>query len=165
MAPPWTGQSLMHALRPGGAVILRQDRSFRTVVPHYFVVVNFAPSVDQDLLMVVASSQLEKVRFRRGLVPDITLVEVQLGEYCEFDKVSVFDCNAIFSRPREEILGCLQRGEVQILQPLPAVLFGRVRTGILASPLITPVLKCIVDPTYVLPSSGTTSTSSSMPTI
>ena len=74
-----------------GSVYYFQDRHFTSHAPHYFIVVNAKPLKDSSLLMVVSSSDINKVKERWYNLPN-TLVLVTPQEYKEFSDISIIAC-------------------------------------------------------------------------
>jgi hypothetical protein len=79
-----------------GSVYYFPDDSLHSPDPHYFIVVNINPLDDTVIILVCASSRIEKVKLRRNLCPPMTLVEVTPDEYNDFSVLSIIDCNYIF---------------------------------------------------------------------
>lgn len=75
--------------------------------------------------------------------PD-TVVEISPAEYDEFKLVSAVDCNVILKKPLEELVGLVRRKEVRYHKDLPPTIFAKIRSAILASPLVPDDFKQLV---------------------
>lgn len=111
--------------------------------PHYCVVLNDSPNGDDDLVLVVATSQVEK---RQAFVaskslPQDTLVEVLPSESPIFKKHTVFDCNSVIQEPMEILIEKLSCGELMIKSQLPNPILQRILIGVQQSPLIEKRIK------------------------
>ena len=97
-----TRADLLAHLIPGKVLYIKSDRS--PDIAHFFVIVNASPDEIKPIILVMATSQIEKrknyVRLAH-LLPE-TLVYAN-SHTCEFLRVdSVFDCNSIFPH----LFGC-----------------------------------------------------------
>jgi hypothetical protein len=120
-----------------GAVYYFIDPTFYSVEPHYFIVMNVDPSTDEVFLLLCSSSQIEKVKARRNRMPDETLVELSPGDYCDFTKDSIVDCNKVHERSKELINNKILAKEVEMKAALPPEVLERLRAGIAASPMVS----------------------------
>ena len=96
---PWEIRVSLRA----GTVYYFTDHALTTTEPHYFIVVNPRPLDDHVLVLTVITSQVERVRAVRSMLPG-TLIELGPGEYAELSKPSIIDCNCVFRRSLTEIL-------------------------------------------------------------
>ena len=143
MPPQWNMSILNLTLRCGSVYYL-QHRDMTSSEPHYFVVLNSKPSSNEFLILIVASSQIEKVKRRRKHLPGSTLVEITPSDYSEFSKESIIDCNYCFRFSKQELLNKLQQRVAHEKVPIPEPLIEQLRTGILESPLIENEIKEII---------------------
>ena len=134
MADSWGHGHLKLFLR-GGAVFYLRERSLTSPQPHFFVVLNHAPLTDECLLLVVSSSQVASVKRRRQGLPPETTVEVRGDEYQDFTKDSIIDCNSVFVKTKLQLLALMNSGGSQKAD-LPVAVLDKLRTGVLASPVI-----------------------------
>ena len=132
---------------------LRQDtvyymaeRGLSSVEPHYFVVLNQNPLGSKILLLLVASSQVEKAqkRISRKNLPPESLVVIDEAEYDDFSKDSCIDCNKLFNKSLEELCEQWRKKEVRAHKDLPRDLIERLMEGVKASPLISEEDKVLI---------------------
>jgi hypothetical protein len=126
-----------------GSVYYFIARELSSAEPHYFVVVNRQPLVTALMLMVVFSSQVEKVRLRNRERPQ-TVVEIAPSEYPDLTRLSAIDCNVVFRRSVLEMTEMIRQRIVGYHRDLPKDLLAKVRAAILASPVIDPADKDLV---------------------
>lgn len=126
-----------------GSVFYFQSRELTSEQPHFFVVVNRDPLSTKLVLVTIVTSKLDKVRMRNRERPD-TVVEISPAEYDEFKLVSAVDCNVILKKPLEELVGLVRRKEVRYHKDLPPAIFAKIRSAILASPLVPDDFKQLV---------------------
>jgi len=106
--------------------------------PHYFVVLNDNPNTDKIILLLIASSQIEKVILRRKNMAPETVVIVKTGTHSDFKKDTVFDCNHVFEIHRDELRGKILRKEIDPSKcvDLPEHILDKVIKGVKESPLV-----------------------------
>ncbi len=105
-----TRSDLLALLIPGKVFFIKSDRS--PDIAHYFVVVNANPDEIKPIILVMATSQVEKRRnyVRLAHLSSETLVYAN-SDTCEFLRVdSVFDCNSIYDTTFERLLEHLNDG-------------------------------------------------------
>jgi hypothetical protein len=122
-----------------GTVYYMAERGLSSVEPHYFVVLNQNPLGSKILLLLVASSQVEKAqkRISRKNLPPESLVVMDEAEYDDFSKDSCIDCNKLFNKSLEELCEQWRKKEVRAHKDLPRDLVERLIEGVKASPLIS----------------------------
>jgi len=142
--PPQWNESLMRLTLRGGSVYYLQHHSLTSPEPHYFVILNLDPQGDKFLVVLVASSKVEKVKRINKNLPATTLVEIEPSEYNEFNKPSIINCNHYFRFSRQELLQKLQQNIAHEKSPVPTDLLKKLRAGIVASPLVEAEIKDMV---------------------
>ena len=130
------------ALR-AGSVYYFQTRELSSAEPHFFVVVNRDPIGTKLLLLTIVTSKVEKVRLRNRERLH-TVVEISPKEYDEFKLLSAVDCNVVLEKPLAELAGLVKRKEVRYHKDLPPEIFRKLKTAILASPLVADELKLLL---------------------
>ena len=83
-----------------GSVYYFEEENLSSSEPHYFVVLNKCPRTEELLILVCASSQVEKrkqIAKKLGF-PSETLVSISPSDYCLFTKETVIDCNRAFEK-------------------------------------------------------------------
>ena len=92
--------------------------------------------------MIVTSNVADaRIRNRNRLQ---TIVEITPAEYREFKVHSVVDCNVVLEKPLSELSGMIRRNEVRYHRDLPVEIFAKIKTAVLASPLVPDELKQMV---------------------
>ena len=126
-------------LRAGNVYYFR-SRELTSERPHFFIVVNRDPIGSQLLLLTIVTSNVADARTRnRNRLQ--TIVEITPAEYREFKVHSVVDCNVVLEKPLSELSGMVRRNEVRYHCDLPAEIFAKIKTAVLASPLVPDELK------------------------
>jgi hypothetical protein len=140
------GEPLPLELRLGlraGSVFYFQSRELTSEQPHFFIVVNRDPLGTKLVLVAIVTSKLDKVRLRNRERPE-TVVEITPAEYDEFKLVSAVDCNVVLDKPLDELAGMVRRKEVRYHKDLPPAVFAKIRTAVLASPVILDEIKQLI---------------------
>jgi hypothetical protein len=124
-----------------GCVYYFVDSAVTSVEPHYFVVVNADPIRDEVLLLSIITSNLARVQRMRRNLPG-TVVEMSPSDWPEvLTRDSAIDGNILFPRDLEGFVERWQRHEIRECARIPDHLFVKIRTAVLASPLIELTLK------------------------
>ena len=119
-----------------GSVYYFQEEGLSSDEPHYFIVLNINPCTEEFLILVCASSQVNKrKRIARSLrFPNKTLVVVSTSEYPIFKKESVIDCNSIFEKTIQSLTEKLEKDQLKPCERLmPKEIVEKLISGILAS--------------------------------
>jgi hypothetical protein len=129
-----------------GTVYYMAERGLSSVEPHYFVVLNQNPLESKLLLLLVATSQVEKTKGRisRKNLPSESLVVIDAAEYDDFSKESCIDCNKLFNKSLEELCEQWRKREVRAHKDLPRELVEKLIEGVKASPLIAEEDKALI---------------------
>jgi len=123
-----------------GSVYYFRSRELTSERPHFFIVVNRDPIGSQLLLLTIVTSNVADARTRnRNRLQ--TIVEITPEEYREFKVHLVVDCNVVLEKPLSELSGMVRRNEVRYHCDLPAEIFAKIKTAVLASPLVPDELK------------------------
>ena len=126
-----------------GSVFYFQSRELSPHEPHFFVVVNREPVTSRLLLLTIVSSKVEKVRLRNRERLE-RVVEITPQEYDDFKLLSAVDCNVVLTvleKSLSELVGLVKRKEVRYHKDLPPPIFAKIKTAILASPLVADEFK------------------------
>ncbi len=124
-----------------GAVYYFTEDSFTSSEPHYFIVLNSDPLNEQVILLVCASSQIDKVRHRRKNCPAETVIEVNSVQYPGFSVDSIIDCNSILQVTITKLVEKLSKRELRLKTEMDPSLVEQFRKGVLASPMIEGQIK------------------------
>lgn len=130
-----------------GTVYYMAERGLSSTEPHYFIVLNRKPLESKILLLLVASSQVEKSlkRITRKNLPPESLVVINDTEYDDFTKESSIDCNKLFNKSLEELCEQWKKKEVRAHKDLPRELVEKLIEGVMASPMISEEDKALID--------------------
>ena len=109
-----------------GSVYYFQEETLSSAESHYFVVLNKDPRSEEILILVCASSQIDK---RRRIVeklgfPAETLVFISPSDYPLFTRDTVIDCNRAFEKTCQSLIEKLELGKLKTcteLMPLEIV--------------------------------------------
>ena len=143
---PAPGDPLPLELRLGlraGSVYYFQARELTSEQPHYFIVVNRDPLGTRLLLLTIVTSRLDNVRLRNRSRPK-TVVFITPTDYPEFRVESAVDTNVVLEKPLSELVKLVRERRVRYHRDLPAAVFEKIRTAILASPLVADEVKTLL---------------------
>lgn len=131
---------IKHGIVTGSVYYFSHD-DFTTDEPHYFVVLNDAPQNSEDIVMVVATSQIDKVKRIYNQMPLSTLVEVLPNECSLFSLHTIFNCNSIIEIPLQVLIDKLGLGELKKKDCIPAIILERIVKGVHDSPQVAREIK------------------------
>lgn len=118
-----------------GSVFLFIEESFKVEYPHFFIVINKTP-IDEDLILLVASSsKVEKVKRRRRNLPD-TIVAISKEEYGPFSGDSIIDCNEVIDKSTYKLIRKLEKSELQRKKEMPLKIVAKLRRAVCSSPIV-----------------------------
>jgi hypothetical protein len=143
LVPPGIDVTLRLTLREG-TVYYFTERTLTSAEPHYFIVVNADPLMQQVLLLSVVTSKVEEVKRRRADCL-ATLVELSPESFDVLTKPSIVDCNRLKTIPLAEFNKRFVRKEIRCFdKDLPLVLRKALRRAIHASNILPDELKALV---------------------
>jgi hypothetical protein len=123
-----------------GSVYYFQEEQVQSTEPHYFVVLNKNPRSEDFLILVCASSQVEKrkqIIQKLGFPPE-TLVFISPKEFPLFTKETVVDCNRAFEKTAQLLINKLEQGKLGVCtEIMPIEIVRKLVKGILASTQIS----------------------------
>lgn len=132
------------AIKPG-SVYYFPEASFSSPESHFFVVLNHNPLTDSILVLVCASSQIEKVkRRRRHTCPANTLVELSPVEYATFTMPCIIDCNEVHEYTIDDLVDRRGKFDLKIKAEMTAELVTTLRRAVCNSPLVTGKIKAML---------------------
>lgn len=120
-----------------GSVYYFEEETFTSNEPHYFIVINNSPIVDKIILLVCASSRIMKVKEIRRHLPK-TLVEIKEGDYPDFTKDSIVDCNFVLSKTVDDIVEKLSAGNLKLKREMDISIVENLREAVINSPVVDP---------------------------
>lgn len=131
-----------------GAVYYFVEPSFTsTNEGHFFVVINETPQTDSSIILVCATSQIQKKKKfveSRGLPPE-TLVEVVVGQYKHFQVPTVFNCNDPLEKTKESLIQLLDEKKLNpFWDAIGEEIVKDIRRGIHLSPMVENRVKKII---------------------
>jgi len=129
------------SIRPGSVYYFCHETFLHSRDPHYFVVINIDPTIEQVILLVCASTRKFKVAARSANVPPQTLVQVKPSQYPGFIYTSILDCNFVYEDSLETLIQRLANKQLELKPEMDMQLVEQLRKGVLDSPLITPRIK------------------------
>ena len=105
-----------------GSVFYFEEERLSSTEPHYFIVLNKDPRVEEMVVLLCASSQIEKrQRIARHLgFPPKTLVIVTPTEYPLFTKETVIDCNRTFETTTQSLIEKLENNKLKVCTEIMA---------------------------------------------
>lgn len=122
-------------IKPGSVFYFIEEALKFSEEPHYFIVINHNPITDRVILLVCASSQIQKVKRMRRSITD-TIVEVAKREYPDFTKDSIIDCNGVFERSISTLVQKLKEGDLKAKREIDISIVEKLRKATIASPLV-----------------------------
>ena len=136
----------------GGNVYLFKNPNFNNVEhEHYHVVVNHDPQNEDTIILVNATSQIEKRKMwvSKNKLPKETLIEVGHTECPFLSKDTVFDCNNKTLFTKDDLVDLTDSMALQYIEKVPYDLLKKIRAGLIASPMIEGYIKEMLKDTYV----------------
>jgi len=129
-----------------GTVYYFKEESHKQDAPwHHFVVINSHPASDRVLILVCASSQVDKIKKNRKNLPPETLVEVSHSDYTDFVLPTIFDCNTVYEKTIGYIIKKLQEGKLGAYNlDMDLKIVEKLKIGVVASPLVRRELKKVL---------------------
>lgn len=127
-----------------GSVYYFEEEELTSNEPHFFVVLNRNPRTEEFLILVCASSQIERRKqiIQRLGFPQETLVFVLPSEYPIFSKDTVIDCNRVFEKTSQTLIEKLEQNKLKVCtEIMPDTILQKLTEGILASTQISKKVK------------------------
>ena len=120
-----------------GSVYYFENKEISSSEPHYYTVLNIRPREEDFLMLVCASSRVEKkIRITKCLkYPPNTLVVVSPHEYPMFKVDSAIDCNSVFEITIQSLADKLEDKKLKLCPIMPRKIVGRLTGGVLESSL------------------------------
>src|SRR3989344_1994465 len=116
-----------------GSVFYFEEETLNTTDAHFFVVLNKDPRTEELLILVVASSQVERrkeIAKKLGF-PAETLVLVSPAECPLFTKETLIDCNRAFEKTPQSLIEKLEVGRLRVCtEIISANIVQKLKIGI-----------------------------------
>jgi hypothetical protein len=123
-------------IRPGSVYYFPHE-SFSTPEPHYFVVININPVIDEVILLICASSKLATVKSQWRNCPDEAFVIISPHQYSGFKLMSILNCNYVIEQTIDQLIKRLSNGRLKLKPEMSIELVEQLRQGVMVSPTIT----------------------------
>lgn len=139
-------EQVIKSLLKSGVVFYFPEHSFKSKEPHYFVVLNNDPLNDKEIVMVNATTEIQKRKDwvqRVGFSPE-TLVELTKAECPLLKKDSVFDCNSPLVHSIQTLVEKYRDGNMLIKGTVSVEVLQRLKGGICKSPKVIKRLKKLI---------------------
>ena len=127
-----------------GSVYYFEEELLSSTEPHYFVVLNKNPRTEEVIILVCASSKVDK---RRQIAKSLgfsnkTLVVITPSEYSLFTKETVIDCNRAFEKIAQSLIDKLEQGKLKVCTELmPDDIVRKLIDGVMTSTQIAEKIK------------------------
>jgi len=131
-------------IRKGSVYYFINDR-FTSPEPHYHIVLNENPLLDEIILLVASSSQIENVKRINKNNPPETVVEISPTEYPAFTKESIVDCNRPITSDKKELRNKFSSGQLKLKCEMDIDLVNILISGVLKSKLVEDSLKRVLN--------------------
>jgi len=129
-----------HLLVQGGA--FRRNWEFRNegIKWRYFFILNKFPAADDRLLIVTASTKVQKnVRLFGPAV-----IVVNSKEYDSLEQESAINCAMPEEKDKQEIIDAITNGDIHVISPLPESVLARILKVVETVSTITPKNKALI---------------------
>jgi len=130
-----------------GSVYYFEEEELTSDEPHYFVVLNKNPRTEEFLILVCASSQVEKrqqIAQRLGF-PSETQVLISPPEFPIFSIDTIVDCNRVFEKTSQTLIEKLEQNKLKVCsEMMPDDILQKLITGVLASSQISEKIKLML---------------------
>lgn len=127
-------------IRPGSVYYFPHER-FSSPDPHFFVVINIDPTIDEVILLICASSKIDSVRKQWWNCPDETFVVINPKQYSGFKLVSILNCNHVIKQSIDQLVQRLSNGRLKLKPEMDIELVEQLRQGVMASPIVARGIK------------------------
>ncbi|GEM_PF-550277 len=135
-----------------GSVYYFEEEQLTSDEAHYFVVLNQSPRTEDLLILVCASSQVEKRKevIKKLQFPPETLVFISPEEYPIFTKDTVIDCNRAFEKSPQSLVDKLEKGKLKVCADvMPDYIVDKLLKGILASTQVSAGIQKMLVPSII----------------
>ncbi len=123
-------------LEPGAVFYFKEESFENSNTPHYFILLNNNPKFDEVLVLVYATSKVEKVKQRRRNCPKQTLIDIMPEDYRDFTLPTIIDCNTVIELNPLKLIEKLENKELRICEKMPFKHFNLIKSGVLTSRMV-----------------------------
>jgi hypothetical protein len=123
-------------IRPGSVYYFPHEH-FSSPEPHFFVVINIDPTIDEVILLICASTKIASVKRQYWTCPDETFVVISPQQYSGFKSISILNCNHDIKQSIDQLVERLSNGRLKLKPEMDIELVERLRQGVIASPIVT----------------------------
>lgn len=127
-------------IRPGSVYYFPHE-SFSSPEPHYFVVINIHPTIDEVILLICASSKITKVKSHWRTCPDETFVVISPQQYSGFKVTSILNCNYAIEQSMDQLVERLSNERLKLKPEMSIELVEQLRQGVIISPTVSGRIK------------------------
>jgi len=130
-------------IRPGSVYYFPHE-SFSSPKPHYFVVINIDPTIDEVILLICASSKIASVRSQWRNCPDETFVVISPRQYSGFKATSILNCNHVIEQSIDQLVERLSNERLKLKPEMSIELVEQLRQGMISSPTVSSRIKALL---------------------
>ena len=123
-------------IRPGSVYYFPHE-SFSSPEPHFFVVINIDPIIDEVIFLICASSQIANVKRQWWNCPDETFVLISPQQYSGFKWMSILNCNYVIEQNIDQLIKRLSNGELKLKPEMSIEIVEKLRHGVKISPTVS----------------------------
>ena len=124
-----------------GSVYYFPHESFSSPEPHYFVVINIDPTIDEVILLICASSKIASVKSQWRNCPDETFVVISPHQYSGFKSISILNCNYVIEQSIDQLVERLSNEQLKLKPEMSIELVEQLRQGVIISPTVSGRIK------------------------
>lgn len=124
-----------------GSVYYFPHESFSSPEPHYFVVINIDPTIDEVILLICASSKIASVKSQWRNCPDETLVVISPHQYSGFKSISILNCNYVIEQSIDQLVERLSNKQLKLKPEMSIELVKQLRQGVIISSTVSGRIK------------------------
>jgi len=129
-----------HLMVQGGAFRRKWEFKNEGNKWRYFFILNKSPLTDDKLLIVTATTKVQKTLRLFSLA----VVVVSPNEYGSLEQESAINCAMPEERSKKELLDAINAGEIHVMTPLPDSVLARVLKAVETATTITPKSKALI---------------------
>ena len=110
--------------------------------PHFFVIINRHPEMDNVTYFVSCTSKIDIQKKRCKGHPPETLIEIDQTDYKELTVKSAINCNDVKGRTQDDLVERVNRHKISFSKsPIPDSILKRILAGVKASIVVEEKVK------------------------